>query len=92
MLGELPHRLRRVREERGFGAQQPLVLGEGALVVAHRQAREEVDLHAFTLTRSRVTFTPRTAVAVSVLELDVDGLLGAPVDVVDSFVPLAGPQ
>jgi hypothetical protein len=31
VLGELPHRLRRVREECGSGAQQPLVPGEGAL-------------------------------------------------------------
>ncbi len=50
VLGELPHRFRRVREEGGFGAQQPLVPGERALVVAHREAREEVDRHAFTLT------------------------------------------
>jgi hypothetical protein len=37
-----------------------------------------------------VTFTPRTAVAVSVLDLDVDGLLGAPVDVVTASFPLRG--
>jgi len=46
MLGKLPHRLRRVREERGFGAQQPLVPRERALVVAHRKPHEEVDRHA----------------------------------------------
>jgi len=40
--GKLPHRLRRVREERGSGAQQPLVPRERALVVAHRKPREEV--------------------------------------------------
>jgi hypothetical protein len=30
--------------------------------------------------------------AVAVLELDVDGLLGTPADVVDSFAPLGGRQ
>ena len=49
MLGELPHRFRRVGEERGFGAQQPLVPGKGALVVADREACEEIDPHTFTL-------------------------------------------
>jgi hypothetical protein len=43
----------------GSGAQQPLVPGEGALVVAHRQARGQVDRHAFALTRSCVIFTRR---------------------------------
>ena len=49
VLGEFPYRLRRVREERGPGAQQLLIPGEGALVIAHRQAREEVNRHAYTL-------------------------------------------
>src|SRR5712691_8367395 len=44
--GKLPHRLRRVREERGSGAQQPLVPRECALVVAHRKPREEAGRHA----------------------------------------------
>jgi hypothetical protein len=52
VLGELPHRLRRVREECGFGSEQPLLPGEGALVVAHREAREQVNRHLLTLTRS----------------------------------------
>src|SRR2546430_16368834 len=50
VLGKLPHRLRRVREERGFGAQQPFVPPERALVVAYRKPRAQVDRHAFTLT------------------------------------------
>ena len=46
MLGEFPHRLLLIREERGF-AQQSLVPREGALVLAHREACEEVNgLHA----------------------------------------------
>jgi len=51
VLGKLPHRLRRVRHERGFGAQQPFVPGERALEVAYREPCEEVDRHAYTLTR-----------------------------------------
>jgi hypothetical protein len=40
VLGELPHRLRRVREERGLVAQQALVPGQRTPVVAHRESRE----------------------------------------------------
>jgi integrase-like protein len=50
VLGKLPHRLRSVREERGFTAQQPLIPRERALIVAHRKPREKVNHHAFTLT------------------------------------------
>ena len=46
VLGKLSYCLGRVREERGFGAQQPLVPRERALVVAHRKPSEEVDCHA----------------------------------------------
>ena len=50
VLGELPHRFRRVRQEGEFAAQQPLVPGQRPLVIAHREPPEEVDRHAFTLT------------------------------------------
>ena len=51
VLGQLPHRFRLVRQERGFRAQQPLIPGEATLVVAHRNTREEVNRHALNLTR-----------------------------------------
>ena len=51
MLGKLPHRLRLVWQERGFAAQQPLVPAKRASVIADREPREEVECHAFTLTR-----------------------------------------
>src|SRR5215470_12454358 len=38
--GELPYRQGRDREECGFGAHQPLIPGERALVFAYREARE----------------------------------------------------
>ena len=40
VVGKLPHRLRRVREDRGPGARQPLVPRERALAVAHRKPIE----------------------------------------------------
>jgi hypothetical protein len=49
VLGKLPHRLRRVRQERRCGTQQSLVPSEGTLIVTHREAREEIDRHMPTL-------------------------------------------
>ena len=64
----------------GSGAEQPLVPGEGALVVAHREAREQVDRHPFTLTPQPCDLHPEKnqRCPVGALELDVDDLLGAP--------------
>ena len=59
VLGKLPHRLRRVREERGSGAQQPLVSRERALAVAHRKPRAQADRHAFTRTPQPAGPAPR---------------------------------
>jgi catechol 2,3-dioxygenase-like lactoylglutathione lyase family enzyme len=49
VLGELPHRLRRVGHEAGLRTQEAFVPRQAFLVVAHRDTGEEVPLHDPTL-------------------------------------------
>ena len=58
MPGELPHRLRRVREECGFGVQQPLVPIEGT--PATGRSRRALTAPGRSRALSGVSYTPVT--------------------------------